>query len=299
MSRHLQDLSVIDASPDSAATSSGAPASLSPPLANLSVRGAQAPALIESRPMRDRVSEAEWQMRIDLAACYRLMHVYGMTDMIYNHITARVPGEPDHFLINAYGFHYSEITASNLHKVNHAGDIVLRADTHYGINHAGYLIHSAVHASRPDVICAIHSHTRAGVAVAAMECGLLPISLTAMRFMNHIAYHDFEGTVVHEDEQARLVEHLGVHNAMILRNHGLLTCAPTIAQAFNNHYVLNLACQIQVDAMASGASLLTPAQQIIDETSWLFRPEVRRPYGDMEWEAMLRLLDRQDPSYRT
>ena len=268
-------------------------------MAQLSVRGMQAPGVIESRPMRDRVSEAEWQMRVDLAACYRLMHVYGMTDMIYNHVTARVPGEPDHFLINAYGYHYSEITASNLHKVNHAGEIVLRADTHYGINHAGYLIHSAVHAARPDVHCAIHSHTRAGMAVAAMECGLLPISLTAMRFMNQIAYHDFEGTVVHEDEQARLVEHLGAHNTMILRNHGLLTCGATIAQTFNNHYVLNLACQVQVDAMASGAKLLTPEQQIIDQTSWLFRPDVRRPYGDMEWEAMLRLLDRQDPSYRT
>lgn len=269
------------------------------PQPELSVRGMQAPGVIQARPMRDRVSDEEWQMRVHLAACYRLMHVYGMTDMIYNHVTARVPGEPDHFLINAYGYHYSEITASNLHKVNHAGEIIERADTHYGINHAGYVIHSAVHAARPDVQCVIHSHTRAGVAVAAMKCGLLPISLSALRFMGHIAYHDFEGTVVHLDEQERLVRHLGEHNAMILRNHGLLTCGPTIAQAFNAHYVLNFSCQIQVDAMASGAELLTPDQSIIDETSRLFRPEVRRPYGEMEWDAMLRMLDRQDASFRT
>jgi ribulose-5-phosphate 4-epimerase/fuculose-1-phosphate aldolase len=245
----------------------------------LSVRDAMpgGPAIVASRPMRDRVSEAEWQARVDLAACYRLMAVYGMTDMVYNHITARVPDAPELFLINAYGLHYSEITASSLHKINHEGEIVLRADTHYGINHAGYLIHGAVHQARPDVNCAIHSHTRAGVAVSAMKCGLLPLSITAMRFMGNIGYHDCEGTVVDVDEQQRIAANLGPHSALVLRNHGLLTTGPTIAQAFNNHYVLDLACKIQVDALSARTELTLPSDEIVARTSWLFRPEVRRP----------------------
>jgi ribulose-5-phosphate 4-epimerase/fuculose-1-phosphate aldolase len=264
-----------------------------------SVRGAQAPALVKPPAMRDRVSEAEWRTRVDLAACYRLMSLYGMTDMVYNHITARVPDAPELFLINAYGLHYSEITASSLHKIDHAGEIVLRADTHYGINHAGYLIHGAVHRARPDVNCVIHSHTRAGVAVSILADGLMPLSLTAMRFMGSIGYHDFEGTVVHEDEQARIAASLGPHSALVLRNHGLLTCGPSIAQAFNAHYVLDLACKIQVDALSCGVPLRTPDPALVEKTAWLFRPEVRRPYGEMEWEAMLRMLDRQDPGFRT
>ena len=267
----------------------------------LSVRGSvpQAPAVVASHAMRDRVSPAEWQTRVDLAACYRLMAFYGMTDLVYNHITARVPDAPDLFLINAYGLHYTEITASSLHKIDHAGEIVLRADTHYGINHAGYLIHGAVHHARPDVNCAIHSHTRAGVAVSAMQCGLLPLSITAMRFIGNIGYHDCEGTVVDVGEQGRIAANLGPHSALVLRNHGLLTTGSTIAQAFNNHYVLDLACKIQVDALAARTELSIPSDEIVAMTSWLFRPEVRRAYGEMEWEAMLRLLDRQDPSFRT
>lgn len=270
-------------------------------LKSMSVRGALAgvPAIVPSRPMRDRVSDAEWQARVDLAACYRLMHLYGMTDLVYNHITARVPDAPELFLINAYGLHYTEVTASNLHKIDHAGEIVLRADTHYGINHAGYLIHGAVHKARPDVNCAIHSHTRAGVAVSAMKCGLLPLSITAMRFIGNIGYHDCEGTVVDVGEQERIAAHLGPHSALVLRNHGLLTTGSSIAQAFNHHYVLNLACQIQVEALAARTELTIPSDEIVARTSWLFRPEVRRPYGEMEWEAMLRLLDRQDPGFRT
>jgi ribulose-5-phosphate 4-epimerase/fuculose-1-phosphate aldolase len=267
-------------------------------LSSLSVRGALAAPVVPARPVREVVSDAEWQMRVDLAACYRLTAVYGMTDMIYNHITARVPGEPQHFLINPYGYQYSEITASLLHKVDHHGEIVLRADTPYGINHAGYVIHSAVHQARPDVHCVMHSHTRAGVAVAAMKCGLLPISLTAMRFHGHMGYHDFQGTVVDLSEQASLVADLADHHAMILRNHGLLTCGPTVAEAFNAHYVLDLACRIQIDAMASGAELLVPEPSLLQETATLFKPEVRRPYGLLEWESLLRQLDRIDPSFR-
>lgn len=282
------------------ATTSAQPSPPTPQtdLRAMSARGMQAPSLVKSTPMRDRVSDAEWRLRVDLAACYRLMALYGMTDMIYNHITARLPDSPGQFLINAYGMYYGEITASSLHKVDHDGEIVLRADTHYGINHPGYVIHSAVHRARPDVNCAIHSHTRAGVAVSAMKCGLLPLSLSAMRFVGHIGYHDCEGTVVDLDEQGRIVADLGEHNALILRNHGLLTCGPSIAQAFNAHYTLDLSCRIQVDALAAGTELNLPPPAVVERTAWMFRPEVRRPYGEMEWEALLRMLDLQAPGFR-
>jgi ribulose-5-phosphate 4-epimerase/fuculose-1-phosphate aldolase len=262
-------------------------------------RSMGAPALIERRPMRDRVSPEEWQMRVDLAACYRLMDVYDMTDMVYNHISARLPDESNHFLINAYGLHYSEITASNLHKINHNGEIVERAwGTHLGVNPSGFVIHRAVHRGRPDINCVIHTHTRAGTAVAAMKCGLLPLSLVGMKYANHIGYHDCEGLVVGGDEEERLIANLGTHDAMILRNHGLLVGAPTIAEAFNSIYMLERACQTQVDAMASGAELLLPSQEAEDSTAHLMHRETRRAYGVMEWEAMLRLLDRRDPGYR-
>lgn len=278
-------------------TSSDASATLD--MRETSARGAVAPGSVVGPPIRSQVSESEWQARVDLAACYRLMVTYGMTDMIYNHITMRVPGAPDHFLINAYGLHYSEICASNLHKIDHDGNFALRANTHYGINHAGYVIHSAVHRARQDVSCVIHSHTRAGVAVSAMEAGLLPISLTAMRFMGHLGYHDCEGSVLELAERDRIVGDLGMNNAMVLRNHGLLTCGASIAQAFNAHYMLEMSCRIQVDALSAGAGgLRIPTKDVVDRTAWLFQPEVRRPYGDMEWDAMLRLLDRQDGSFR-
>jgi ribulose-5-phosphate 4-epimerase/fuculose-1-phosphate aldolase len=275
-----------------------APVTTPTPATELSVRGALAADPPAATPMRQRVSAAEWQTRVDLAACYRLMALHGMADMIYNHITARVPGEPQHLLINPYGLHYSEITATLLHKIDHDGEIVLRAPTRYGINHAGHVIHGAVHAARPDVQCVIHSHTQAGVAVSALACGLLPISLTGMRFHGHIGYHDFCGTVVDLAERESLAADLAGHDALVLRNHGLLTCGPSIAEAFNAHYVLDMACRIQLDAMAAGSALLTPEAPLLARTAELFRPDVRRPYGVLEWEAMRRLLDRQDPGYR-
>jgi ribulose-5-phosphate 4-epimerase/fuculose-1-phosphate aldolase len=264
-----------------------------------SAEGVAASAVIESRPMRDRVSAEEWQTRVDLAACYRLMDVYDMTDMVYNHISVRVPGEPDHFLINAYGLHYSEITASNLHKINHNGDIVERAwGTHLGVNPSGFVIHRALHRGRPDIHCIIHTHTRAGTAVSAMKCGLLPLSLAGMKFARHIGYHDCEGLVVGGDEEERLIANLGAHDAMILRNHGLLVGAPTIAEAFNSIYMLERACQTQVDVMVSGADIHLPAQEAEESTAHLMHRGTRRAYGVMEWEAMLRLLDRRNPGYR-
>lgn len=265
---------------------------------NRSTMGMLAPGTIQSRPVRDQVSSDEWQTRVDLAAAYRLMAMYGMTDMIYNHITARVPGLPDEFLINAYGYHYSEITASNLHRINHSGEITLRANTHYGINYPGFIIHGAVHMGRPDINCVVHSHTRAGIAVGAMKQGLMPLSLLSMRFHGHLAYHDCQGTVVDMAERASLVADLGPHNAMMLRHHGVLACGPTIAEAFNTQYMLEQACKVQVDAMCAGPDLLLPATQAVEETARQFEPGTRRAYGVMEWDAMLRLLDRQDPTFR-
>ena len=200
--------------------------------------------------MRDRVSAAEWDMRVDLAACYRLVARYGMTDLVYNHITARIPGPEHHILINPYGMLYEEITASSLIKVDLAGNVVAKPDgLDYSVNAAGYIIHSAVHEAREDVVCVIHTHTRAGTAVSALAEGLLPLSQTAMRFHGHLAYHDYEGPAFNRGEKERLVRDLGHRNAMILHNHGLLACGPSIPQAFNLIYWLESACRIQVDIL--------------------------------------------------
>src|SRR4030081_1978383 len=173
------------------------------------------------KSVRDTVSPEEWQARVDLAACYRLMDCFEMTDLIYNHITARIPGTQDHLLINLYGLLYREITASSLVKIDVEGNILAKPDTDYAINKSGYVIHGAIHKARPDVACIIHTHTRAGMAVAAMKCGLLPLSQTSVRFEGHIGYHDYEGPAVDLAERERLVQDLGPHDAMVLRNHGL------------------------------------------------------------------------------
>lgn len=247
--------------------------------------------------VRSLVSEAEWEARVNLAAGYRLIAHFGMSDLVYNHITCHVPGHPGEFLINPYGMMYEEINASCLIKINIAGDILFNPNPTYGINQAGYVIHSAIHAARPDVDCVIHTHTRAGMAVSALECGLLPIAQTNMRF-GKVAYHDYEGVAVDVDERERLVADLGKSDVMILRNHGLLTCGPSVAEAFNTMYWLENACKVQLDALACNAALIVPPQQVIEKTANQFEPHVRRPYGIMEWPAMLRLLDRRDTSYR-
>jgi ribulose-5-phosphate 4-epimerase/fuculose-1-phosphate aldolase len=247
--------------------------------------------------VRNLVSEAEWQARVDLAACYRLIAHYGMADLIYNHITCKVPDTEDEFLINPYGMLYEEITASCLVKINLAGDILFNPNPTYGINQAGYVIHSAIHGARHDVDCVIHTHTRAGMAVSALECGLLPIAQTNMRF-GKIAYHEYEGVAVDVDERERLVADLGDSDVMILRNHGLLTCGPSVAEAFNTMYWLENACKTQLDALACNTVLHLPPQHVRDKTANQFEPHVRRPYGLLEWPAMRRLLDRRDPSYR-
>jgi len=245
--------------------------------------------------LRGQVSDAEWQARVALAACYRLIDQFGMTDLIYNHITLRIPGT-EHLLINLYGLLYKEITASNLVKIDLSGEILWKPDTDYGINRSGYVIHGAIHEARPDVGCVIHTHTRAGMGVACMPCGLLPITQTSIRFHGHIGYHDFEGPAIRLEERQHLVADLGPHNAMILRNHGLLTCGPTAPQAFNLMYQLEMACRAQVDAMASGQPPLLPSAEVLERTAHLYQPGTRRPYGELEWHAMLRLLRASEAS---
>jgi ribulose-5-phosphate 4-epimerase/fuculose-1-phosphate aldolase len=247
--------------------------------------------------VRSSVSEVEWQTRVDLAACYRLMPLFGMSDLIYNHITASIPGTDGHLLINPYGAMYEEITASSLITIDLAGNVVFNPNRDYGINAAGYVIHSAVHAARRDVHCVIHTHTRAGMALSALKCGLLPLTQTAMRF-GTVAYHDYESVAIDLDEQERMVRDLGGNEVMVLRNHGLLAVGADIAQAFNTMYWLEMACRAQVDAMACNTELNLPPQAVIEKTAHLYKPGTRRPYGVMEWPAMLRYLDRRDRSYR-
>jgi ribulose-5-phosphate 4-epimerase/fuculose-1-phosphate aldolase len=248
------------------------------------------------RSIRGEVSAEEWQTRVDLAACYRLVDRYGMTDMIYNHITARVPGPEHHLLINLYGLTYREITASSLVKIDLDGEIIWKPDTDYGINKSGYVIHGCIHRARNDVACVLHTHTSAGMAVSAMKCGLLPLSQTSIRFVEHIGYHDYEGPATDLDERERLVRDLGPHDAMILRSHGLLTCGATIQQAFNTMYQLEMSCRAQVDAMAARTELLVPSAQVLAKTAHLYQPGTRRPYGILEWPAMLRLLGAESGS---
>ena len=240
--------------------------------------------------IRGQVSGEEWQARCDLAACYRLVDRYGMTDLIYNHITLRIPGT-DHLLINLYGLLYKEITATSLARIDVEGNILWKPDTEYGINKSGYVIHGAIHTARPDVAAVIHTHTRAGMAVASMACGLLPLTQTTMRFVGHLGYHDYEGPAVDLAERERIVADLGPHDAMIMRNHGLLTCGASLPQAFNTLYQLEMACRAQVDAMAARTELTMPSPEILERTAHLYQPGTRRPYGVLEWHAMLRLLE--------
>ena len=245
----------------------------------------------------------EWQARVELAACYRLVDAFGMTDLIYNHITARVPGT-EYLLINLYGLLYREITASSLVKIDFEGNIVWKPDTAYGINRSGFVIHGAIHSARPDVQCVIHTHTRAGMAVSAMKCGLLPLNQTAIRFEGHIGYHDYEGPAIDLAERERIVAGLGPHDVLIMRSHGLLTCGPNVPQAFNTMYQLEMACRAQVDAMAGNAELIVPSAEVLTRTAHLYRPSTRRPYGVLEWPAMLRLLNSLEansgyPSYKS
>ena len=247
-------------------------------------------------------SDAEWRARIDLAACYRLVELYDMADMAANHISARVPGEENAFLINPYGMLYEEITASSLIKIDASGKILSKPDfgegMEYGVNRAGFVIHSAIHEAKHELACVIHTHSWPGMAVSALECGLLPLAQTSMRFVK-ISYHDYQGVVLDEAEKVSLIEDLGDNNAMILRNHGLLTVGRSIPEAFNAMHRLELSCKTQLAAMACATPLNAVPQDVLDKTFLNYQPQTRRPYGVMEWPALLRKLDRLDPSYRT
>nr|WP_315593260.1 class II aldolase/adducin family protein [uncultured Cupriavidus sp.] len=250
--------------------------------------------------MRERCSEAEWQARVDLAACYRLVELYGMADMMANHISMRVPGEDNAFLINPYGMMYEEITASCLIKVDHDGKILSKPDfgaLDYGINKAGYVIHSAIHEARPEVACVVHTHSWASMSVSALECGLLPLTQTSMRFLK-VKYHDYQGVVLDTAEQASLLEDLGRGEALILRNHGALTVGNTVGEAFNWMHRLELSCRAQLAAMACGTKLSEVPADVLEATWNNYQPNTRRPFGVMEWPALLRKLDRMDPSFR-
>ena len=247
------------------------------------------------KSVRGQVSPAEWEKRVDLAACYRLLDLYGMSEMSANHVSTRVP-EEDAFLINPHGMLYDEMHASCFIKVNLAGDILFNP-TDYDINKAGYVVHSCIHAARHDVDCVIHTHTIAGMAVSAMECGLLPIAQTSMRFAR-IAYHDYEGVALRLEEQGRLVRDLGQHEGMILRNHGLLAVGASIPEAFNSMFRLERACQVQVAALSCNVKLNLPPEDVVAESWRLYQPGVRRRFGVLEWPALLRKLDKLDPSFR-
>ena len=256
--------------------------------------------LLPLKSMKDQCAPEEWKARVDLAACYRLVAHYGMADMMANHISARVPGEPDAFLINAYGMMYEEITASSLIKIDVDGNIIARpdfGDLDYGINKAGYVIHGAIHRARHEIACVIHTHTWAGMAVSALDCGLLPLTQTAMRFAR-IGYHEYQGVVLDAKEEASLLADLGEGEALILRNHGLITVGKTVGEAFNWMHRLELACRSQLAAMATGAKLRPVPPDVVEKTWLNYQPQTRRRYGVMEWPALLRMLDRMDPGFR-
>lgn len=251
--------------------------------------------------VRSRVSEAEWQVRVDLAACYRLIAHYGMTDLVYNHITAKIPGRPGCFLINPFGLLYTEMTASCFYTLDLEGDIVDRPPGVFGefpVNRAGYALHSAVHGGRSDVGCVIHTHTRAGMAVSALKQGILPLTQTSMRFFGAIGFHDYEEPTVNAEERGRIVADLGPHNALILRNHGLLACGETIPDAWNVIYWLESSCKVQMDVLASGCEINLPPAELAASMAKRYGPQGKVNLAPIEWPALLRQMDRVDPSFR-
>jgi len=254
---------------------------------------------LEIPSLRNRVSSAEWAARVDLAACYRLVARYGWEDLVFTHITLRVPDAEDQFLINPYGLFFDEITASSLVKIDLQGNKL--DDSPFPVNPAGFVIHSAIHAARHDARCVLHTHTVSGVAVATQRAGLQPISQHSLFVLKTLGYHDFEGPALHDDEKPRLVADLGDNGALILRNHGLLTVGETVAEAFVTMYYLEAACAVQVRAQSGGGELITIAKEIIDsaygQMTTAARP--RGSAGDLVWPGLLRRLDRVDPSYRT
>jgi len=246
--------------------------------------------------LKDQVSPEEWQLRVDLAACYLLVAAYGWSDLIFTHISARIPGPEHQFLINPYGLLFEEITASSLIKIDQAGN-KLSASEH-PVNPAGFVIHSAVHAVRDDAACVLHTHTRAGVAVSAQACGVLPISQQSTFVLASLGYHTYEGVALHEAEKPRLQADLGDAKHLMLRNHGLLVVGSSIAEAFLLMYNFESTCQIQLAAQAGG-TLIEVDPRIVDGVGHAMRTQTGGLGGAFAWPAMLRKLDRMDTSYRT
>lgn len=234
--------------------------------------------------------DAEIQTRRDLAALYRLVAHFRMTDLIDTHISARIPGTPDHFLINRYGVLFHEMRPEDLVKIDPTGAAVEAKDTAERVNAAGFTIHSAVHMARHDLACVIHTHTADGIAVSCQEEGLLPISQHALKFYGHLAYHDYEGIALDLDERDRLVASLGEHRVMILRNHGLLAAGRTIAEAFLNIYFLERACQAQTKALAGGQKIIYPPVAVRERTADQFNREEGLAHAQLAWESALRLI---------
>ncbi len=250
----------------------------------------------EKSSIRKQVSEQEWQARVDLAAAYRLVAHYGWDDLIFTHISARVPGPEHNFLVNPYGMMFEEINASSLVKVDLDGTIV--SETPYSINPAGFTIHSAVHAAREDALCVMHLHTDYGIAVSAQKDGLLPISQQSLFPLASLTYHDYEGLALNDAEKPRLVNDLGTKNNLILRNHGLLTIGKSVAEAFLSMYILERACKIQILAQSGRAELVAVPDQIVNLVAGQLSVVTVGQGAGLAWPGLLRKLDRTDPSYR-
>ena len=252
---------------------------------------------LTGRPTASRCSNDEWEMRVQLAACYRAFVHYGWTDSIFTHLSARVPGQADHYLINPYGLLFHEICASNLIKVDFDGNVV-DGDSPY--NEAGHAIHTAMLKARPDVNVALHSHTRAGMAVSCMDCGLLPLTQQANEIRDLLCFHDYGIALIGSDECERLGADIAGKWIMIMRNHGLLTLGRSVAEAFYNLYTVESACKVQVDVLSCRQGYVTPDPAVVDELAQYGLQNVTAPgdHVEMAWNAVLRLLDKNDPSYR-
>jgi ribulose-5-phosphate 4-epimerase/fuculose-1-phosphate aldolase len=247
------------------------------------------------------VSEDEWKLRVNLAACYRLVAMYGWSDLIFTHISAKLPesvsGKDHHFLINPYGLMFDEITASSLLKIDLQGNQI--NESPFYVNHAGFVIHSTIHEARHDLECVLHTHSRSGVAVSAQKEGLLPISQQSSLILSSLAYHDYEGLAVHDDERDRLKADLGNNNYMILRNHGLLTVGCSVPDAFLAMYFFETSCQIQISAQAGGTLSPVP-QKVLDGVTTAVRVQQSKgSAADLAWPALLRRLDRLNPGYNS
>ena len=245
--------------------------------------------------VRSRVSEAEWKLRVDLAACYRLVALYGWDDLIFTHISARIDGPEHHFLINPYGFTFDEITASSLVKIDLDGKKVM--DSPFIVNPAGFTIHSAIHAAREDAKCVLHTHSINGVAVSATKTGVLPVSQQSTFVLSALGYHDYEGVALRDDEKPRLVKDLGTNSFLMLRNHGLLTVGRSIAEAFVLMYVFEAACMIQLRAQGASSELLPIDPKVLEINKTAATAVTLGMGAGLAWPAMLRKLDRRNPGY--